>query len=84
MNALDNHMKNLSIIAGHPVTRYEYLMNTDDLTKAYMQSHRDLSYALYCSSVRFSGEKSFFAAALASLLREKSLLDSASSTNLLK
>ena len=46
MNALDNHMKNLSIIAGHPVTRYEYLMNTDDLTKAYMQSHSDLSYAL--------------------------------------
>ena len=46
MKENSNHLKNLSIIAGHPVTRYEYIVSQDDLFKAYANAHKDLRYAL--------------------------------------
>lgn len=46
MSAIDNHLRNMSVLAGHPVTKYEYMMSMDDVARAYMQSKQDLNYAL--------------------------------------
>lgn len=51
-NYINNHLGNLSRLAGHPVTRYEYMLSRDDLTNAWAKAHADLGYPLKKESAR--------------------------------
>lgn len=48
MNTFDNHLNNISVLAGtaNPTSHYRYLVTPADITQAYMESHKDLNYAL--------------------------------------
>lgn len=46
-NAINNHLNNLSRLAGRDVTnRYEYIMTSNDLLKSFIEAKRDLTYPL--------------------------------------
>lgn len=52
MNTNNNHIGNLSRLAGHPVTRYEYMLSGDDIMNAWAKAHADLGYPLRKESAR--------------------------------
>lgn len=50
--AMNNHLGNLSKLAGHPVTKYEYILSQNELTNAWVKAHADLGYPLLKESAR--------------------------------
>ena len=47
---MDKHLGNMSVLVGHNVSRYSLLLNTDDLTNAYLKMRNDLGYPLMLES----------------------------------
>ncbi len=47
---MDRHLGNMSVLVGHNVNRYSLLLNTDDLTNAYLKMRNDLGYPLMLES----------------------------------
>lgn len=53
MNQMQRHMANLGRLYGHKTSggsKYSYIVNTDDLTNAYLQMRQDLGYPLMIDS----------------------------------
>lgn len=54
MGYTQRHMNNLGRLVGHKVgsglSTYQYILNTDDLTNAYLQLHDELGYPLQIDS----------------------------------
>lgn len=52
--AMQRHMTNLGNLVGHKVgngiSTYQYILNTDDLTNAYLRLHDELGYPLQIES----------------------------------
>ena len=53
-SAQQRHMNNLGRLVGHKVgsglSTYQYILNSDDLTNAYLQLHDELGYPLQIES----------------------------------
>ena len=51
---MKRHMNNLGRLVGHKVgnglSTYQYILNSDDLTNAYLQMRNDLGYPLMVDS----------------------------------
>lgn len=51
---MNRHMNNLGRLVGHKVgsglNKYQYILNSDDLTNAYLQMRNDLGYPLMVDS----------------------------------
>lgn len=49
---MNQHLGNLSRLAGHPVTKYEYMISRNDFARAWAEAHSDLGYPLLKESMR--------------------------------
>ena len=53
-SAMQRHMNNLGRLVGHNIgsgaNKYQYILNSDDLTNAYLQMRNDLGYPLMVDS----------------------------------
>ena len=51
MNAMNKHLGNISRVVGHDVTnKYSYVVNSNDLTNAYVKMKDELGYPLMIDS----------------------------------